>query len=87
MSLVCLQLLVGCQIHLRFLAISLVMHSAGSFVVDDLAVAPHLDWSVSLSIDVHIHTLVAYSSTIPKICNCECPAVISSSLCAVITCY
>ena len=32
------------------LSISLVMDSAGSFVLDDLTVAPHLDWFISLSI-------------------------------------
>ena len=42
------------------------MDSAWSFVLDDLAVASHLDWSVPWSVDVHIHTLAAYSSTIPE---------------------
>ena len=50
----------------EILSISLVMDSAGSFVLDDLAVASHLDWSVPWSIDVHIHTLAAYSSKIPE---------------------
>ena len=53
---VCTHISLARQIHLMFLAISPVMNSAGLFMLDDLAVASHLDWFVSLSIDVPIPT-------------------------------